>query len=86
MEQIGRPPERGRNEEAETYIDRLIAYLNRLYDALFQPGQTLIKVISQNDQPSVEDGEIMAWKDADGGPKYYLVAGIEGTDKKVEVT
>jgi len=86
MERIGRPPNRLPEESTEEYIDRLLDYLNRLYDAMFQPGVSLIKTISQNDQPSVEDNQIIAWKDADGGPLYYLVVGLEGVDKKVQIT
>jgi hypothetical protein len=43
------------------------------------------KIYDQNDEPDIGNDEMVIWKDADGGPKYYLIVDFNGVQKKAEL-
>jgi hypothetical protein len=59
--------------------------LVRAWTQMAQTLNAICKLYYQNDEPVIPDNSIALWVDADGGPKYYLVANLGGTIKKVEV-
>jgi len=44
------------------------------------------KVYNQNDEPTIGKNQTALWIDADAGPKYYVLANFDGTQKKGELT
>ena len=74
-----RPPP----EELRTANKELFDWLNELLTYVME---NKVFYISQNAQPTISKNSVCLWKDADGGPKWYLVCDLDGTAKKVEVT
>ncbi len=73
---MSNPPPRTGNEE----LDRS---LRNLWE--FSLSGKIV-VYNQNAEPSLSKNTIALWIDADGGPAYYLVANLDGTQVKVTLT
>ena len=71
-----RPPPITGNVEIDAWLKELWEFVNA----------NKVNYVSQNAQPTLAKNSIKLWKDADGGPKYYIVIDLDGTAKKVEVT
>jgi len=63
---------RFRLTDTSFYKDILVMY-GYAVDCYSANGHLLPRRVSQNDQPTPEEGEVLIWEDADGGPLYYLV-------------
>ena len=63
--------------------DKLLAYLRALWVYIMSNN---IKVYNQNSEPTIGENQTAVWIDADGGPKYYVVANFDGTQKKGQLT
>lgn len=52
---------------------------------LSSTASLVIPVYSQDDEPDIPNNTIALWVDTDGGPDYYLLADIGGTQYKVVI-
>ena len=63
--------------------DQLLIWLNELWSYVNAGNR---RVFNQNSVPTIGKNQTALWIDADGGPKYYVLANFDGTQKKGELT
>ena len=49
-------------------------------------GHLGIKIYNQNDEPDIPNNSCAFWVDADGGPAYYLILDVGGTQVKATMS